>query len=54
MSGTVLWWTTLTTLADHIEFGFPSNYSAAHAPMHMFKEDPEYTHHVTGYIRTEL
>ena len=32
------------TLADHVEFGFLSNYSATCA----------YAHHVTDYVRTEL
>ena len=42
---------------DHIKFGFPSNYSAAHAPAPTFtnhKEDPAYAHHVAEYVKTEL
>ena len=42
---------------DHIEFGFPSNYSAARAPMPPFrnhKDYPTYAHHITDYIETEL
>ena len=44
-----------TTLVDHIEFGFPSNYSMAHVPMPTFtnhKEDPAYAHHAE-YVETE-
>ena len=45
------------TLADHIEFGLPSNYAAAHTPMPKFrnhKEDLAYACHVTDYVETKL
>ena len=46
-----------TTLVDHIEFSFPSNYSAPRAPRPTFtnhKDYPAYARHIAEYVETEL
>ena len=45
------------TLVDHIEFGFPSNYSVARVPTPTFTEPQggsAHAHHIAEYVKTEL